>query len=424
MAQIVAGTTSVSRYMMLFDTGGSPATGYTITDLDLSYVREGGALPGKVDATELGGVAVAWDDNKAIEIDATNMPGLYRVDWPDGAFLEGNPRSVILYVNGAGLQPCVEDIRLRGPEPTAALSDINLDHLLKEPTVAANMTAEVVDATVISRMLANGDTSAFVPSTDGLQPIRDAITAAAPLGYHPDAASTINTGNQDSGTYADTALDNGTRWTIGDENGDSGDGGASDSDYTIDVITEFNMGSNRLGSTLLVNGFFNRNGGGGYIVEIFAYNYTTDTWDKLSQGTADSEMRDSAVDIDYLLALEVEHTDTVTTPGEVKINFRSTRATDAGGDVLALDHVEVEGVATGGLTPAAIAEGLLDHPDGVETSYTVREALRLILSALAGKLSGAATTEVTIRDVNDGTDRVVATVDASGNRTALTLDTS
>lgn len=47
-----------------------------------------------------------------------------------------------------------------------------------------------------------------------------------------------------------------------------------------------------------------------------------------------------------------------------------------------------------------------------------------MLSALAGKLSGAATTTVTIRDTNDGIDRIVATVDASGNRSAVTLDAS
>ena len=67
---------------------------------------------------------------------------------------------------------------------------------------------------------------------------------------------------------------------------------------------------------------------------------------------------------------------------------------------------------------------LLDIPDGVEDGYTLREALRLVLAALAGKLSGAATTTVSIRDVNDDKDRIVATVDDVGNRTAITLDPS
>lgn len=72
---------------------------------------------------------------------------------------------------------------------------------------------------------------------------------------------------------------------------------------------------------------------------------------------------------------------------------------------------------------ADIATQILDSSD-VETSVTVKEALRLVLSALAGKLSGAGTTAITIRDVNDTKDRIAATVDASGNRTAVTVDVS
>lgn len=56
------------------------------------------------------------------------------------------------------------------------LDELNLDHLAKVATAAADMTTEVVDATILSRVLANGDTSAFVPSTDGLQLIRDKQT--------------------------------------------------------------------------------------------------------------------------------------------------------------------------------------------------------------------------------------------------------
>lgn len=69
-----------------------------------------------------------------------------------------------------------------------------------------------------------------------------------------------------------------------------------------------------------------------------------------------------------------------------------------------------------------IADALLDRSAGVETNRTVRQALRLMLAALVGKLSGAATTSIAIRDTNDGVDRIVATVDSSGNRSAVTLD--
>jgi hypothetical protein len=58
----------------------------------------------------------------------------------------------------------------------------------------------------------------------------------------------------------------------------------------------------------------------------------------------------------------------------------------------------------------------------VEGAYTMRQFLRLFASALAAKLSGAATATVTIRDVSDTKNRIVATVDADGNRAAVVLD--
>lgn len=75
-------------------------------------------------------------------------------------------------------------------------------------------------------------------------------------------------------------------------------------------------------------------------------------------------------------------------------------------------------------TAAQNATELLDQAAGVETNRTVRQALRLMLSALAGKLSGAATATVSIRDTNDSKDRIIATVDQDGNRSAVTLDGS
>jgi hypothetical protein len=60
----------------------------------------------------------------------------------------------------------------------------------------------------------------------------------------------------------------------------------------------------------------------------------------------------------------------------------------------------------------------------VETSYTMKQAIRLMLAAMSGKLSGAPAGPILIRDVNDTKDRITATVDANGNRTAVTTDVS
>lgn len=58
----------------------------------------------------------------------------------------------------------------------------------------------------------------------------------------------------------------------------------------------------------------------------------------------------------------------------------------------------------------------------VDGSLTGRQSVRLINSSAFSKLSGAATTSIVIRDAGDTKDRITATVDADGNRTAVTLD--
>lgn len=79
-----------------------------------------------------------------------------------------------------------------------------------------------------------------------------------------------------------------------------------------------------------------------------------------------------------------------------------------------------DGVVLSSTTMNSIATALLDLTNGVETSWTLRQAMRIILAGVAGKLSGAATTTNTIRDVGDSANRIVATVDADGNRSAVT----
>lgn len=54
-------------------------------------------------------------------------------------------------------------------------------------------------------------------------------------------------------------------------------------------------------------------------------------------------------------------------------------------------------------------------------TLTLHESIRTMIAALAGKLSGAATTTITIRNNADSKDVIVATVDANGNRSAITL---
>lgn len=86
------------------------------------------------------------------------------------------------------------------------------------------------------------------------------------------------------------------------------------------------------------------------------------------------------------------------------------------------------GYMAGSIAPAITLEAsafsayLLDEED-VETGLTMRQALRLIAAATGGKVSGGGTTTITFSNaVADDVNRITATVDSNGNRTAITYD--
>ena len=58
----------------------------------------------------------------------------------------------------------------------------------------------------------------------------------------------------------------------------------------------------------------------------------------------------------------------------------------------------------------------------LETGVTVKTGLRRILAAVAGRSSGSPSGPVKFRNAGDTRDRVAATVDSSGNRTAIAFD--
>ena len=58
----------------------------------------------------------------------------------------------------------------------------------------------------------------------------------------------------------------------------------------------------------------------------------------------------------------------------------------------------------------------------IEGTYTLKDAIRIILAFAAGKVSGGGTSSIKFRSTGDDVDRIQATVDSSGNRTAVTLN--
>lgn len=83
------------------------------------------------------------------------------------------------------------------------------------------------------------------------------------------------------------------------------------------------------------------------------------------------------------------------------------------------DSLPADPVSQAALNNLSVADIISGIADG---SYDLQEMIRIIFAFAVGKTSGSGTATVTIRNPADTKDRVVATVDGSNNRTAITLD--
>ena len=75
-------------------------------------------------------------------------------------------------------------------------------------------------------------------------------------------------------------------------------------------------------------------------------------------------------------------------------------------------------------TEVAAIKAKTDLIPGTQDGKTFAEHILLQSAVLLGKASGLATTTAVYRSVDDAHDRVTATVDADGNRSAVTYDTT
>jgi hypothetical protein len=170
MTQWLKKSTAVTVMMGPFidDTDGkTPEIALDITEQEVLLSKNGGAFALKAETTH-GVHDAAHNGWYTILLDTTDTGTLGTLD---------------IAINMAGALPCWKSFMVVTADAwdslfgavvigqagaQAAIVANNLDHLAKTATAAADMTTEVSDDTILARMLANGDTSAFDPSTDGL----------------------------------------------------------------------------------------------------------------------------------------------------------------------------------------------------------------------------------------------------------------
>lgn len=85
---VPAATTSVSVTLYVETQAGAPVTGLAAADINASYHRQG-AVRVAITEADLAAMTDAYAAGGWLEVDATNMPGLYRLDVPDAALIAG-----------------------------------------------------------------------------------------------------------------------------------------------------------------------------------------------------------------------------------------------------------------------------------------------------------------------------------------------
>lgn len=193
---LLAGTTSKRLYVFIQDssqTDGRGLTGlaFNTGSLVASYVLPGAARVAITLATQT--VTGAYSSGGFVEVDATNMPGVYRFDPPNAALAASNASVLIMLKGAANMAPCLMEVELTAIDNQAAtnggmsvLTTIQADTDDMQTRLPAALVSGRIDASV-GAMANNVLTAAAIQA--------DAITAAK-----------VADGTIDSATFAAGAI--------------------------------------------------------------------------------------------------------------------------------------------------------------------------------------------------------------------------
>lgn len=185
---VTAGSTNVSVYYYIVQDAsatspGEPVTGLLFSDIETggsaSYARQGAV---RVDLTliTLSGAAASHADGGFILVDDTNMPGLYRCDYPDAAFVTGADQVFLQLVVASGKNAVAAPILVD-------ITDVDLrDSVRGGMTALPNAAADAAGGLPISD--AGGLDMDDIPITSEFE-ARTLVAA----GYFDPAADTVAT---------------------------------------------------------------------------------------------------------------------------------------------------------------------------------------------------------------------------------------
>lgn len=201
--------------------------------------------------------------------------------------------------------------------------------------------------------------------------------------------------------YGERAIDETLRWTINTSEFDTGNSSDADSDPTYRVYEE-NTDTPILTGTMALLDDANTVGYYTASITLSAANGFENGKNYSIRIAATVSSVSSAMSHDFI------------------VKPAPLRPSTAGRDLdVAADGSITAAVAS---VDAAVVDDIWDEV--FESSATCRQALRIIVAAVAGKVTGGGTSTIHFRDIDDAKNRITATVDENDNRTAITLDGS
>ena len=125
-------------------TTGAGLTGLTFETASLvaSYVRPLAARAALSLATQT--VDGAHSDGGFVEVDATNMPGVYRLDLPDAVCATGVPSVVVMLKGAANMAPVLLEIQLTDFDLNDASPNVTVNDMATDSLTAAALKADAV----------------------------------------------------------------------------------------------------------------------------------------------------------------------------------------------------------------------------------------------------------------------------------------
>lgn len=371
--QIKKGTTS--KRLDIFIQNSSSTTGagltglvYNSAGLTAYYYRESAASSTAITlaAATLG----TWATGGFIVIDGTNMPGCYQFDIPDAALATGADSVLIILMGATNMAPLPLEIQL---------TDIDV-----HDSQRAGLTG-----------LPSSGTLAVNPTLAGVTHTGAVIPTVSTLTGH-----TAQTGDNFVRIGAAGAGLTALPWNVAWD--------AEVQSECADALNVYDSPTKAEMDTAFTE------------IKGVTWSSTTDTLEALR------DRGDAAWTTATGFALAVDYT----TARAAKLDNLDATVSSRFAAASAPTNFPVLSITAGGLVDVndktgfrLSATGVDDiHDETFESTITWRQLNRLMLSVLAGKSSGGGSATLNFRDYADLINRITATVDANGNRTAITLN--